>query len=248
MKAFLVALLLVAACHAAEEERHKEEENEEMTEGDMILSPYQKFLFENGLAGDNSFSSSRNIWDKRYPIVYQIESSLRGTSAEAVIKQAIADYHKYTCLRFTPRTSSRQTTYLSFYMGGGCSSPVGKGRGRRRISLARGCWRKGTVLHEIGHSIGLYHEQSRTDRDTYITINWNNIQDRARFNFNKAAGTTSHGTAYDYDSMMHYPGKAFTKNGGYTIVTKDRSKQSRIGQRKGFSRTDIAQIRAMYSC
>jgi len=245
MKACLIAVLLfVAACYAEEETRHKEEENEEMAEGDMVLSPYQKFLFNNGML--NSFSSSRNIWNKRYSIPYYIESSLRGTTAEKVIKLAIADYHKYTCLRFAPRTS--QSTYLSFYMGGGCSSPVGYGRGRRRISLARGCWRKGTVMHEIGHSIGLYHEQSRTDRDSYITINWNNIQSRAKFNFNKASGTSSHGTPYDYDSMMHYPGKAFSSNGGYTIITKDKRYQSRIGQRRGFSSTDVAQIRKMYSC
>merc|ERR550534_1357173 len=192
----------------------------------------------------NSFSSSRNIWNKRYAIPYYIESSLRGTTAEKVIKQAIADYHKYTCLRFAPRTS--QSTYLSFYKGGGCSSPVGYGRGRRRISLATGCWRKGTVIHEMGHSIGLYHEQSRTDRDKYIEILWNNINPKMKFNFNKAEGTHSHGTPYDYDSMMHYPGKAFSRNGGYTIRTKSSTMQKRIGQRSGFSRTDIKQINAMY--
>lgn len=251
MKTFVTIALLVfvAACQAAEKEEapkeeYVEEENENMAEGDMVLSPYQRFLHNNGML--NSFSSASNIWSKRYPIPYYIESSLRGTTGERMIKAAIADYHKYTCLRFTPRT--RQSTYLSFYKGGGCSSYVGYGRGKRPVSLASGCWRKGTVLHEMGHAIGLYHEQSRTDRDSYITILWNNIKVANKFNFNKAAGTTSHGTPYDYDSMMHYPGKAFSANRGYTIRTKDSRYQNRIGQRTGFSKNDIIQIRKMYSC
>jgi len=241
MKSFFVALLLMASCYAEEDpEEYVAEENPDLAEGDMVLSPEQKELFKTG----NLFSSARNLWPKKQYIYYYIERSLSRTRAVAVIKQAVDDYHKYTCLRFKPRTNQR--TYLSFYKGGGCSSPIGAGRGARRISLATGCWRKGTVIHEMGHSIGLYHEQSRTDRDKYIEILWNNINPKMKFNFNKAEGTHSYNTPYDYDSVMHYPGKAFSRNGGYTIRTRSSSMQKRIGQRSGFSRTDIKQINAMY--
>ena len=57
-----------------------------------------------------------------------------------------------------------------------CSSPVGRMSYGNSIKLARGCWGKGTVMHEIGHSIGLFHEQSRPDRDNYVNILWNNIK------------------------------------------------------------------------
>ena len=30
--------------------------------------------------------------------------------------------------------------------------------------------RKGTALHEILHSLGFHHEQSRTDRDKYLKV------------------------------------------------------------------------------
>lgn len=77
-------------------------------------------------------------------------------------------------------SSNFETNYhLEFYVWSSlfsCSSPVGYRYGRvNKISLASGCQYKGTAMHEIGHSIGLYHEQSRPDRDYYVRILWNNI-------------------------------------------------------------------------
>ena len=65
-----------------------------------------------------------------------------------------------------------------------CSSPVGYYNRANRISLASGCWYKGIVMHEIAHSLGFYHEQSRPDRDQYVTINWGNISSGMLSNYN----------------------------------------------------------------
>ena len=63
-----------------------------------------------------------------------------------------------------------------------------------------------TPVHEIGHVIGLYHEQSRTDRDEFVTIFEQNIDPDNLFNYDKAKQdmVTTHGVPYDYSSVMHY--------------------------------------------
>lgn len=49
-------------------------------------------------------------------------------------------------------------------------------RGRQIVSIGRGCEYKGIVQHEILHALGRVHEQSRLDRDNYVTINRQNIK------------------------------------------------------------------------
>jgi hypothetical protein len=48
---------------------------------------------------------------------------------------------------------------------------------RQRLNLQRnGCIFHGTTVHELLHALGFEHQHSATDRDNYVTINWNNIQ------------------------------------------------------------------------
>jgi len=98
------------------------------------------------------------------------------------------------------------------------------------------------ATHEIGHALGLFHEQSRHDRDSFVTINWGNIEDGQADQFDKYDTGLDIG-AYDFDSVMHYDSLAFSKNGLPTITRKDGSFISR----NGFpSAGDIFAISFMY--
>jgi len=68
------------------------------------------------------------------------------------------------------------------------------------------------------------------------------------FNFNKYPRSTidSLGTPYDYDSIMHYAPKEFSRNNRYTI--QPRRQGVRIGNRSYLSRIDIKQVNMMYRC
>merc|ERR1712038_123224 len=104
--------------------------------------------------------------------------------------------------------------------------------GGQKVTLARGCRSRKTIVHEFGHAIGFQHEQTRPDRDNYVTIHTSNIKSGSAFNFNKksSAYANSYGIPYDYSSVMHYGGTAFSRNGRRTITTKDPYWQSRIGR------------------
>lgn len=131
---------------------------------------------------------------------------------------------------------------------GGCSSYVGYQGRRQDLTLGSGCQYKGITIHEIFHALGFNHEQSRGDRNHYVTVHWNNIQDRQRHNFNLRE-TTDH-TVYDFLSIMHYGATDFGKDGAITIEPKTRYKQGKVymGQRVHASQYDISQLCITYGC
>lgn len=99
------------------------------------------------------------------------------TAQRNLIHEAMNDYHKYTCVKFKPYTGE-ESDYIRITAGNtGCWSSVGRIGGKQDVNLqVPGCLlKKGTVIHELMHAIGFLHEQSRFERDEYVTIRWNNI-------------------------------------------------------------------------
>lgn len=133
----------------------------------------------------------------------------------------------------------------------GCWSSVGRIGGEQTINFQTpGCMSKvGSVIHEILHAVGFFHEQSRFDRDNFVKINYKNIPRDKYVNFEKISEDeiSSYGVAYDYESVLHYSPYAFSMNGKATIEALRDTKQSdKMGQREGFSKGDIMKVNAMY--
>ncbi|KAM3723215.1 Zinc metalloproteinase nas-7 [Dirofilaria immitis] len=167
----------------------------------------------------------------------------------ALLAKAVKQYHDKTCLRFVPR-SAYEGDYLFIGKVDGCFSEVGRTNGVQVLSLDDGCLEYTTIIHEMMHVVGFYHEHERWDRDDYINIFWKNIDRTAIDQFGKVdlTKTSYYGQPYDYRSILHYDSLAFSKNGFPTMLPKQEGFASLIGNAKDFSEIDLAKINRMYRC
>jgi len=220
-------------------------------QGDEILTAEQKA--ELGIADRDGMESELEMrqaitratrkWPKKDGKVYvPYELGTHFSANEkAVMSRGFEEYAKHTCIRMVPRTSQRD--YVTVIKDGGCYSYVGRIGGPQKLSLDRGClYDVGTSMHEFMHAIGYQHEQSRSDRDNYVRIIWKNIPNNVRNNFEKANDADLQGLPYDTGSVMHYSSTAF--GGGRTTIESIHG--AKLGQRNGFSKSDIVGINKLY--
>jgi hypothetical protein len=161
------------------------------------------------------------------------------------VTDAIAHWQANTGFNFVARTPANAASFpdwVTFRPSSGCSSSVGRRGGQQFVNLAPGCT-TGNTIHEIGHTVGMWHEQSRQDRDAFVRITWANIQAGTEHNFTQHISDGDDVGAYDYGSIMHYPRDAFGINAAETI-TPTNPATAAIGQRTALSPGDIATANA----
>jgi hypothetical protein len=201
-----------------------------------------------GLPGTSQF-----LWtDGR--VAYSVDADVPD---QGRVTDAIRHIEDNTGIRFTRRTSANAASlpnWIQVISNGNqtfSSSAIGMRGGRQDLRLADGHgW--GVLVHEFLHALGVYHEQSRSDRDDFVDIKWDNIKDgpppageiNALGNFQKKPDAVDY-YGYDYGSIMHYPRTSFAKDSSKPTIEPRRSGVT-IGQRNGMSFGDRQTVAKVY--
>jgi len=156
-----------------------------------------------------------------------------------LVDQAIVRWEAATPLRFPLATGHQD--HVAFKWSGRNGSRVGRHGGQQLIELEEGATVR-TAVHEIGHTVGLYHEHSRPDAHEHIQVHFDNVTPGAGSQFTQPVRSRTHGP-YDYDSVMHYDAFAFSRNGQPTITTRNRAD---IGHLDALSSGDRVACRVLY--
>jgi len=181
--------------------------------GDIVLSANQlkyiqnhsstkKLSAQSTVKEHSTFTSNFNLLWPGGKVYYTINNPVN----QGTINAAISYWSSHTQLQFIQRTN--QANYIVFSGApaqGSGDSQLGMVGGPQQIRLINNV-DFGGVLHEIGHAIGLMHEQARTDRGAYINVNYANINSNWRPQYDTYPGLSGYQIGlFDFDSIMLYP-------------------------------------------
>lgn len=250
-KCFSLLVITISVCHA-----------------DKIAEDgyFETFFVAPNPLLDKQSSELRNailMDDYKWPdgiIPYSYDDKVYTEKDKATISEAMEVFTETTCIKFQ-RTNEEESSVhqLKFVKSRlGCGTSVGYHGDRNEsqlVALTNGCISKpGAIQHELLHVIGLFHEQCRYDRDEFIDIHWDNIQESQKSNFVKVSQkySTTFNLPYDTNSLLHYPRLAFSKDGkSYTMTAKNNTNM-KLGQtdlkKGGPTYLDLEKVRRMYNC
>ena len=218
-----------------------------ISEGDIIFGDADTFF--NGSERRSARGLSNYVYGKIWPnglVPYRIRESL-SESAKKKVRSAIERWNEtgaITMVERTTATAAAYPDYIDFVEAPQCASWVGfQNTGPQSIFTGDKC-SEGSMIHEIGHALGLLHEHTRPDRDNYVQINWDSISADKSHNFDVLADAIPLGE-YDYASIMHY-GTHFFSSDGRPTITALQNTDVTIGQRQFISDGDRNSVLELY--
>jgi hypothetical protein len=227
-------------------------------EGDIIVPDN---FYEEGDTGIQSAFGDTDFWPNgNVPFVFDNNVS---QANQAQMLAAMRLWENVANVDFRPRNGERN--FVRIQNSTENSSFVGMVGGEQVINIVS--WNSQFIMaHELAHCLGFWHEQSRPDRDHYVTINWNNIQQGLENNFRmqdaadvypkREYGLPDEQT-YDFDSVMHYSRCTFSidcpagrtcncTNQTITVPSPNQAWQNLIGQRNHLSQFDQLTMSFVY--
>ena len=191
-------------------------------------------------------ADSSSLWPKVagiYTIPYEVTAGNAST-----IKSAVTQFNAIFkgLIQFVPRAT--QHDYVNFNLtappGSGCESYIGDiHQGAQNIEGNAACPLP-SLLHEMGHSVGLYHEQSRADRDSFVTFNLANLIDGQEIQYAQPIDNAQDIGLYDFASIMMYYPLALSRDGKLTMESKPAGIEFGVSQT--YSAGDIDTIKRLY--
>ena len=188
-----------------------------LVEGDILLAPVSE-LERGGQRtgverGASATSSPYLLWEDGV-VPYMVDPDLPWPER---VKEAIQHWQDRTSIRFVERTV--ETSWVTFRPGYyGCSATLGRRGPASVVNLSIDCDTVSTI-HEIGHVLGLFHTQSRNDRDQYLRVRYENVDRLEWAQYDQHIADGQDIGPYDFGSIMHYPAWGFTSNGERTMQT-----------------------------
>jgi len=219
-------------------------------EGDILLDHVEDLMPAQPPAGSGvktlGIAYPQYFWPKNGSGVAEIPYVVTAgaTNLNAALTQFNATFAGV--IQFVARNT--QTDYVTFNFdpnnhNGTCDSYVGRIGGPQQTGGSIDC-SLGTLLHEMGHVVGLYHEQSRPDRDSFVTISYANMIKGSKPNFDQLLDNYQQLGLYDYGSVMHYIAYAFSRNGGPVIESIPPGIP--LSNLVGYTPADIDSVKRLY--
>ncbi|XP_059489033.1 zinc metalloproteinase nas-1-like [Neocloeon triangulifer] len=244
MLTFLVAaaILLQVALFAAPPDRY----------GDLAY--LESLAPKRPVDGQYTWVSELYRWpDKTVPYMIDPNSNFTAEQLQLIL-DGFDEIMAKTCVKIVEKTN--ETIFVTVTnVNAGCFANMGYLGESTTMNLEPGCFYLGIAvpIHEFMHILGFHHEQIRYDRDLYIKVIWNNIQETTKFNFIKTSRLAMYPKyTYDFLSVMQYRLNSFTLTGSNTMElmpgVNPGFNSSLIGWSKLMSTTDIARINSAYKC
>lgn len=217
-------------------------------QGDIILDHVQP-MPEAGHIGESlGVAYAQYLWpqvDGIVQIPYTIDPS---SGNQTNLNTAISQFNSTFSGLIQLVTYTNQTDYVNFDFdandtSGVCEAYEGRVGGEQTVGGSGTCT-VATILHEMGHVLGVWHEQSRPDRNTYVNVNYGAVIKASRSNFDQFLDNDQELTLFDYASVMEYPPYSFSRNGEPCIESIPAGIP--LSNPNGYSAADIDGIERLY--